>query len=639
MPLDLKKIRAKKQGQRPTDPLEIFRGLSVADQNINDLWLAQGDALREWHENREKEDIGVVLNTGAGKTLVGLLIAQSLVNERRGGVLYACSSIQLVEQTAEKAAGYGLDVTTYYRRNFSNDRYHSGNAPCVTTYQALINGKSRFPREEPSAVVFDDAHAAEHLLRDHFSLQIEKNQFPGLYSKLFTLFKPYHQQTGKATSYGELESAHSDTVFLVPPFEVGKNIEEFRRLLFSGTLGDHVETMFAWEYIRDHEDVSCVLISSKSVTITPAFLPTGSLHYFQEGVRRVYLSATLAAPDAFARTFGRVPDCIVAPSTSAGECERLILIPKKMDSSFDDVDAATRLVRDKKALILVPGYERASIWSSIATIPDTDGVTDAVRAFRDDSGESKLTLVARYDGVDLPGDTCRVMVVDGLPAGTGQLERYLWERLGLTNSLRTMVGSRIVQSFGRISRGFSDHGVIILTEGRLIDWLTIPRNLATLPNFLQKQIQLGQVISETSGGLGDLMEARDACLNRSSDWTKAYSDFMQEAEAEDSQQDSDALVELALSESKFGLFLWQRDYEKSIKAFRDTLEKAFEVSQNTGAWHSLWLGWALSSSGDEESAIVQYRRAHASQRTHSAIPERSSWPIGSIGFVSSKSSC
>ena len=63
-----------------------------------------------------KSDVAVVLNTGAGKTLVGLLIAQSLVNETRRQVVYACSSIQLVEQTATKAEGYGLPAATYFRQ-------------------------------------------------------------------------------------------------------------------------------------------------------------------------------------------------------------------------------------------------------------------------------------------------------------------------------------------------------------------------------------------------------------------------------------------------------------------------------------------------------------------------------------------
>ena len=620
MPLDLRKIRAKKRGPKPTDPLDIFRGLSVADQNINDLWLAQGDALRDWHENRGLTDVGVVLNTGAGKTLVGLLIAQSLVNETRGKVLYACSSIQLVEQTEEKAAGYGLDVTTYFRREFSNDRFHRGEAACVTTYQALFNGKSRFPREEPTAVVFDDAHAAEHLLRDAFSLQIERNRFPDLYSQIVSLFQPYHQRIGRATSYGELKSGNSGGLFLVPPFEVGANVAEFRRVLHMGKFGETVETMFAWEYIRDRVDISCVLITDTGLTITPAFLPTRDLYYFRQGIRRIYLSATLTAPDAFARTFGRIPDRVIAPSTSAGECERLILVPAMLDSDSKDVDLAARLVETKKTLILVPGYGRAKRWRAVASPPDVEAVTEAVREFRTHSDDSKLILAARYDGVDLPGDTCRLMVVDDLPTGTGPLERFLWERLNLSNTLRTLVASRIVQSFGRISRGLSDHGVIVLTGKRLIEWLTIPKNLSTLPAFLQKQLQLGQEVSEDSETIEDLFVARDACLDRNKDWIETYGEFMREAEAEPEPQNSGVLAELALSESEFGLRMWRRDYDGAVRALRKTLEKAYELSPSTGAWHSLWLGWAFSLGGDDESARAQYTRAHSTQRNIPQLP-------------------
>ena len=152
------------------------------------MWLAQGDALREWHKNRAKPDVGIVLNTGAGKTLVGLLMAQSLVNEQREKVLYACSSIQLVEQTTEKARGYGLDVTTYFRHEFSNDLFTRGEAPCITTYQALFNGKSKFLNEHLAAVIFDDAHAAEHLLRDHFSLRIARKEFSDVYALQYMLY-------------------------------------------------------------------------------------------------------------------------------------------------------------------------------------------------------------------------------------------------------------------------------------------------------------------------------------------------------------------------------------------------------------------------------------------------------------------
>ena len=166
-------IPVRPKSTKPIDPIEIFRMSSVTDGKINDLWLAQGDALREWHKDRSSSDVAIVLNTGAGKTLVGLLIAHSLVNETQRQVVYACSSIQLIEQTAEKARGYGLPVTTYYGGRFSTDRlYKQAAAPCVTTYQALFNGLTRFAADDIAAVIFDDAHTAEHILRDQFSLTI-----------------------------------------------------------------------------------------------------------------------------------------------------------------------------------------------------------------------------------------------------------------------------------------------------------------------------------------------------------------------------------------------------------------------------------------------------------------------------------
>src|SRR5438552_2173325 len=103
MPFDFSKLKAQTKEQRATDPIAIFQRLRVTDASINDLWLGQGDALRSWHEKRQEKDIAISLNTGAGKTLVGLLVGQSLVNEMRSLVLYACSSIQLVRQTEKKA--------------------------------------------------------------------------------------------------------------------------------------------------------------------------------------------------------------------------------------------------------------------------------------------------------------------------------------------------------------------------------------------------------------------------------------------------------------------------------------------------------------------------------------------------------
>lgn len=613
-------INLPSQQPRPIDPIEIFHSAAVKDENINDLWLGQGDALREWNKHRNDRDVAVVLNTGAGKTLVGLLIAQSLVNETRGHVLYACSTIQLVKQTATKALGYGLPVTTYYSSSFSPDGlYHRGEAPCVTTYHALFNGKSRFRSDDVTAVVFDDAHTAEHILRDQFSLSITRAENGANYEQILALFEPYHQETGFESSYAEVRAGASTRQFFVPPFEVRNNVSELRRLLLSADLTESTSTMFAWEHIRDQEDLCCVLVSDKAVTLTPPIIPTSSLPYFDLDVRRVYLSATLSASDGFVRAFGRPSNHIVAPTTPAGECERLVLIPAASESIEDDVSSTKDVVRNHKTLILVPStYEREK-WAEISKFTDRENVPQVVDQFRHAKPPTKLTLAARYDGIDLPGDTCRVMVLDELPKGTGPLERYQWDRLNMRNSLRSLLSSRIVQSFGRISRGMSDHGVVVVTGESLVNWLRIPRNLALLPAFLQRQIQIGEAVSKHASSTQDLSEAADACLKRDPKWIRTYSDNMRDFPQSDETNDFDKALKIAIAEATFGNALWNRDYQRAITTLSKILDESFEFSQFTGAWLSLWLGYAYELSGDDDSARHLYRRAHGAQQNIPSI--------------------
>ena len=75
--------------------------------------------------------------------------------------------------------------------------------------------------------------------------------------------------------------------------------------------------------VKDHIDLCCILITDRTVTITPSYIPITTLPYFDKDVRRIYLSATLSAPDAFIRTYGKKPDVMIAPTTSAGELKRL----------------------------------------------------------------------------------------------------------------------------------------------------------------------------------------------------------------------------------------------------------------------------------------------------------------------------
>ena len=617
MSIDFSTINLPNQQARPIDPIGIFQASAITDQNINDLWLGQGDALREWHKHRKQNDVAVILNTGAGKTLVGLLIAQSLVNETVSEVVYACSSIQLVEQTSEKASGYGLPVTKYHSGEFSDDLYFRAEAPCITTYHALFNGKSRFRTHNIKAVIFDDAHAAEYVLRDQFSLRIPRSEFEDVYNQVVTLFESYHSLTGLATSYAELSNRKSARQFFVPPFQLRHSMSELRHILLQANLTENVKTKFSWEHLRDYEDLCCLFISSKELTLTPPIVPVFTLPYFDKEVRRVYLSATLRAPDNFVRAFGRQPDKLIAPSTTAGECERMILVPSAVDGVNDDLESAKEMIRDQKALILIPSFSKAEGWAGVAPAPRRRAVPEEVAQFQKASPPEKLTLAARYDGIDLPGDTCRMLVLDELPTGTGPLETFQWENLNMQNSLRSLIATRIVQSFGRISRGMSDHGVVIVTGKKLVEWLVMPRNRAMLPLFLQKQFELGEAVSRQAKNTDGLRTAATACLSRDTEWIKAYTTFMRDLPSESEPEGLSLALTIAIAEAKFGRALWSRDFRRAARELNSVLADASAFSQATGAWLSLWLGFAHEMDGDVNSAHYFYKKARA---LHSNIP-------------------
>jgi replicative superfamily II helicase len=80
MVIDFSKLPKAKAKQASAEPKEIFKQRPAGDLAANDLWQGQAQALEEWYASDALNTL-INLNTGAGKTYVGLLIAQSLVNQ------------------------------------------------------------------------------------------------------------------------------------------------------------------------------------------------------------------------------------------------------------------------------------------------------------------------------------------------------------------------------------------------------------------------------------------------------------------------------------------------------------------------------------------------------------------------------
>ena len=138
---------------------------------MNDLYSSQSDVLEKWFNIRNQKDIIFKLHTGGGKTLVGLLMAQSSLNEKKGPVLYLAPNKNLVSQTREKAKDIGIQTVSYVPGVALHEDFINGKAIMVATYSALFNGRSKFGvlgdgKEliETGTIILDDAHSSFSVL-------------------------------------------------------------------------------------------------------------------------------------------------------------------------------------------------------------------------------------------------------------------------------------------------------------------------------------------------------------------------------------------------------------------------------------------------------------------------------------------
>jgi superfamily II DNA or RNA helicase len=119
---DFNRLSRPSARDKPINPVDIFRSIPALAESPNDLWQGQSKALEAWHAQRDKNDVLISLHTGAGKSIVGLLVAQSIINEGTSGVIYLCATNDLVIQTAREIdTKLGFPYTTRMAGEFSNN--------------------------------------------------------------------------------------------------------------------------------------------------------------------------------------------------------------------------------------------------------------------------------------------------------------------------------------------------------------------------------------------------------------------------------------------------------------------------------------------------------------------------------------
>ena len=178
-------------------PRDVFNALPGKAPTYDYLRGPQDQVLDQWYERRPSRDLVIKMNTGGGKTVVGLLIARSCLNEHAGPAAYLVPDHYLAGQARAEAERLGIETTDDPRSH----AYASGRAVLVDVFQRLFNGQSIFgvsgsagraQQVQVGTVVVDDAHACLTKAEQAFRLTVPVAE--PAYGKLLGLFEDVLEQ-------------------------------------------------------------------------------------------------------------------------------------------------------------------------------------------------------------------------------------------------------------------------------------------------------------------------------------------------------------------------------------------------------------------------------------------------------------
>lgn len=489
-----------------TDPAVLFDALPNKAQGYGYLRAVQKSVLDEWSSRRNERDLVIKTNTGGGKTIAGLLILQACLHEGVRPALYVAPDPHLAEQVRVEAANLGIAVVD----DPAAPKFLSGVAICVTTMNVLMNGKSRFgvkgsATRQPvrvRSIVVDDAHAALAMAEEKTDLRIPRAH--EAYEPLVALFEEELKQQGH-NALLDIREGDSSAVLRVPFWAWYDRQDQVLQLLRPHRNGSTFE--WTWPLIADLIPLCQAVVTADAIELVPPCPPIEKLPSFDEADRRIYLTATLADDSVLVTHFNADPSSVgnsIVPESAADLGDRLVLAPAELSpgTTHDGVRAEMRsLALEHNVVVLVPSHKRALLWSAEATrtVSKSADISDAVEALR--AGHVGLVVVVnRYDGIDLPDDACRILVIDGLPQAYTGVERREAVALRDSEAMVTRQLQRLEQGMGRGVRSRDDRCAVILLDPRLTQLVARVDIAERLSSATRAQLALSRRIANDLEG-------------------------------------------------------------------------------------------------------------------------------------------
>jgi len=545
--VDFKKRLKKKSLPKKVNPVEIYDSLDRRSET-GPLRPSQERVLTEWFESRKYEKNNIIkLHTGEGKTLIGLLLLHSKINSGEGPCLYICPNKYLAEQVRQEAQKFGIPICEIGTQNDLPDEFFDGSKILITHVQKVFNGKTIFGLGNKSitvgSIILDDSHACIDSIKDSLTIKVDKNN--ELYKSTITLFEDDIKEQGEG-SFLEIESGDYNTMLPIPYWSWYEKRDEITRAIIKNK--DDKNVKFVWPVIKDFVANCQAFISGETLEISPTLMPIDKFGTFSRAKNRILMSATTQDDSFFIKGLGFDVKSVTNPLTDKElkwSGEKMILIPSLINEELERDSVISWLAkpnpkRNYGIVSLVPGFSKKQQYEKIgAKVATTSDIFEVVKSLKDGNYSQAVVFANRYDGIDLPDNACRILIIDSKPYFDSLLDRYEEDCRSESDIMNIRIAQKVEQGLGRSVRGEKDYSIIVLVGGDLIKFAKSQRSSKYFSSQTRKQIEIGiQVASFANEDSKNetpyqvLVNLMSQALARDEGWKDYYSEEMDNIDAE-----------------------------------------------------------------------------------------------------------
>ena len=277
---------------------------------------------------------------------------------------------------------------------------------------------------------------------------------------------------------------------------------------------------------------------------------------------------------------------ILIPSLIHDELERDFIIPKI---------AAPKDHRRYGVVVITPSVTKSKVYENLGSIVTSrNNIFDEIRKLKGGQYNNTVVIVNRYDGIDLPDDTCRILIIDSLPYAETLIEQYEEMCRSTSEIANIKIAQKIEQGLGRSVRGEKDYSVIFLVGNDLIRFVKSSTTKKFFSDQTRRQIDIGSEVTEMAKD--DLKESRNPlkvvqdivvqCISRDEGWKEFYTKQMDSNESETTTIDrNQKVIDLLELERKAEGSFFKGDSENAIKYTQTIIDTYCVADPEEKGWY------------------------------------------------------